>query len=119
MGRAHWLPFFARTVPFSYWHRHAQCPLIRVQQVMRSFGKAVIYVNAPVDVKDSGARDYFDIIKPDQARDLGSIKSQLKSMSHFATPKAFADVSAPASLDWLCKAECVSGHRVYQIAEGE
>ena len=61
---------------------------------MRSFGKAVIYVKEPVDIKDSGARDYFDIIKAEDARDLGTIKGQLKSLAHFPTPKAFADVSA-------------------------
>ena len=60
---------------------------------MRTFGKAVIFVNEPVNTRDSGARDYFDIIPKEQARDLGSIKSQLKSSAHFPTPKAFADVS--------------------------
>ena len=68
------------------------CPFCCVQQVLRAFGREKIYVDKPLDVVESGAFDYYDIIPRETARDLGTIKRQLLSKSHFPSPRAFAEV---------------------------
>ncbi len=67
------------------------------QSVFKAFGKSKIFVERPVDPVESGCPDYFQWIKPEEARDLGTIRAQLKSRTHFPTPRAFADVRSNAA----------------------
>ena len=67
-------------------------PIAWSQSVFKAFGKSKIFVERPVDPIESGCPDYFTWIKPEEARDLGTIRAQLKSRTHFPTPRAFADV---------------------------
>ncbi len=60
--------------------------------MFKAFGKSKIFVERPVDPVESGCPDYFQWIRPEEARDLGTIRAQLKSRTHFPTPRAFADV---------------------------
>ena len=59
--------------------------------MFKAFGKSKIFVERPVDPVESGCPDYFQWIKPEEARDLGTIRAQLKSRTHFPTPRAFAE----------------------------
>jgi hypothetical protein len=75
------------------------------QSVFKAFGKSKIFVERPVDPVESGCPDYFTWIKPEEARDLGTIRAQLKSRTHFPTPRAFADVRGLLQLR-VCVLKC-------------
>ena len=74
--------------------------------MFKAFGKSKIFVERPVDPVESGCPDYFQWIKPEEARDLGTIRAQLKSRTHFPTPRAFADVRSDISTSALLYERC-------------